>query len=356
MLGLALALELARRGAEAVVFSRHSRSGRGEPAGLVNPQARPEVAPEPVRDLALLSRHLFPSWIEAIEEEGGLSCEFDVRGGLSVALSDAEEVELDRALDWQRARALPFEVLAAEEARAREPALGAAVQAAFAFPGDGQVSPSRLRRGLAFAAARAGVLVLTETPALAVRVEAGRAAGLETAAGFLRADAVVNAGGPWAAHLPGAPPVPVTPLRLPVVLLDAAADPDRLSRFVASPGGALVPRRDGGVAVAGLPSASGFETRLFAGEVSRLVGRAVSILPGAARYPLVAAWASVAAASPDGVPLLGETAVPGVFLSTGAGADALLFAPGAAVLVADLLTGSAPPLTPTPYSPARFDL
>lgn len=356
MPGLALALELARRGVETVVLSRGFRRERGEPAGLVNPQARSEVAAEPVRDLALLSRHLFPSWIEAIEEEGGLSCEYDVRGGLSVALSDAEEVELDRALDWQRARALPFEVLAAEEARAREPSLGAAVQSAFAFPEEGQVSPSRLRRGLAFAAARAGATVLLGTPALAVRVESGRAAGLDTAAGFLRADAVVNAAGPWAAHLPGAAPVPVTPLRLPVVLLDASADPDRLVRFVSSPAVSLVPRRDGGLAVAGLPAPGGFETRLLASEVTRLVSRAVSILPGAARYPLLAAWACVAAASPDGVPLLGETAVPGVFLATGAGADAVLLAPGAAVLVADLLTGSAPPLTPAPYSPARFDL
>jgi len=356
VVGLALAFELARRGVETVVLSRGSGGGRGEPAGLVNAQARPEVAPEPVRDLALLSRHLFPAWIEAIEEEGGLSCEYDVRGGLSIALSDADEVELDRALDWQRARALPFEVLAAEEARAREPALGAAVQAAFAFPADGQVSPSRLRRGLTFAAARAGALVVTGTPALAVRVEAGRVAGLETTAGFLRAEAVVNAAGPWAAHLPGAPPVPVTPLRLPVVLLDASADPDRLARFVSSPAGALVPRRDGGLAVAGLPSAGGFERRLLSVEAARLLSRAVAILPGAARYPLLAAWASIAAGSPDGVPLLGETALPGIHLATGAGADALLLAPGAAVVVADLLTGSAPPLTPAPYSPARFDL
>jgi glycine/D-amino acid oxidase-like deaminating enzyme len=356
VVGLALAFELARRGAETVVFSRGSRSGRGEPAGLVNPQARTGVAPEAVRGLALLSRHVFPAWIESIEEEGGLSCEFDVRGGLLVAVSDAEEVELDRALDWQRARALVFEVLAAEEARAREPALGAAVQAAFAFSEDGQVSPSRLRRGLAFASVQAGALVVTGTPALAVRVEAGRTAGLDTAAGFLRAEAVVNAAGPWAAHLPGAPVLPVTPLRLPVVLLDASSDPDRLTRFVASPAGALVPRRDGGLAVAGLPAPDGFEARLFAAEASRLLSRAIAILPGAARYPLLASWASAAAGSPDGVPLFGETALPGFFLSTGAGMDAVLLAPGAALLVADLLTGMAPPLAPAPFSPARFDV
>ena len=123
-----------------------------------------------------------------------------------------------------------------------------------------------------------------------------------------------------------------------------------------APPGKHIPAMIWGLVVAGLPFAGGFETRLLSAEAARLLPLAISILPGAARYPLLAAWASVAAASPDGVPLLGETAVPGCFLSTGAGADAVLLAPAAAVLVADLLTGSAPPLPPAPFSPARFDL
>jgi hypothetical protein len=117
-------------------------SALGASAGLVNPQARPEVGPEALRDLSLLSRHLFGGWIETLEEETGLPCEYDVRGGLTVALTEAEEVALDRALDWQRAHALPFEVLPGEEACAREPALSSAVRAAFSFPDDGQLPPA----------------------------------------------------------------------------------------------------------------------------------------------------------------------------------------------------------------------
>jgi glycine/D-amino acid oxidase-like deaminating enzyme len=141
-----------------------------------------------------------------------------------------------------------------------------------------------------------------------------------------------------------------------VALLDASRDPDRLTRFVTSPGGALVPRRDGTLAATGLPSAPGFETGLRAAEAARLLERALSILPGASRYPLLAAWATISAASPDDVPLLGEAAVPGCFFAAGAGADAILLAPGVAVVVADLLTGRAPPLPHAPFSPARFDL
>ena len=63
VIGLSLALELAYRGVETVVLDRgipgdRATSALGASAGLVNPQAHPGVEPEPVRDLALLSRHL----------------------------------------------------------------------------------------------------------------------------------------------------------------------------------------------------------------------------------------------------------------------------------------------------------
>jgi glycine oxidase len=359
--GLALGLELARRGVEAVLVERGAPADRatsalGAAAGLVNPQAHPGVDPEPVRDLALLSRDLYPEWIEAIEEESGFSCEYDARGGLTVAADDAEEVQLDRALDWQRARALPFEVLSAEEARAKEPSLGGAVQAAFAFPLEGQVSPQRLGRALALAAERTGATLLAYTPATAVRVEAGRAAGIETPAGHVSAGAVVNATGAWAAQLGGVPPAPVVPVRGQLVALDASHDPDRLTRFISAPDVYVVPRRDGTIVVGSTAERVGFDARPTAAGVAGLIGKATRLVPAVAEYALLEAWAGLRPSPPDDIPLLGETAVPGYFLATGFYKTGILLAPAAAVILADLLTGQAPPLPPTPFSPARFNL
>ena len=186
--GLSLGLALARRGVETAVLDLGDAEGPfavapSFPSGAVEAQSRPDTAPEPLRDLSLLSRHLFGDWIEALEEETGLACEYDVRGGLAAALTEGEEVLLDRALDWQRARALPFEVLPAEEARAREPALSAAVRAAFSFPGDGQLSPPRLARALLLAARRAGAVVTGPAAIPSIHVEAGCVGGGRDAAG-----------------------------------------------------------------------------------------------------------------------------------------------------------------------------
>jgi glycine oxidase len=324
------------------------------PAGFVDAQARPGTAPEPLRDLSLLSRHLFGDWVEALEEETGLPCEYDVRGGLAVALTEAEEVVLDRALDWQRARGLPFEVVPGEEVRAREPGLSGAVRAAFSFPGDGQLPPARLARALALAARRAGVTVADGVPVTAVRVENGIATGVETPWGHLKADAVVNAAGAWAGRLPGAPPLPVVPARSAHLLLDAAADTDRLARFVHAGGCGLVPRRDGTLVVTAPGRGGGVDPRLTLEETAALLDSASDVVPSASAYRVLAGWSFAEAASPDGLPVLGETAVPGLLAAAGEGRDTLLLVPAAAHLVADLLTGRTPPLPCGPYSPARF--
>jgi glycine oxidase len=273
-----------------------------------------------------------------------------------VALTEAEEVVLDRALDWQRTRALAFEVLPGEEVRARERGLAVAVRAAFSFPGDGQLPPSRLSRALALAARHAGVTVADGLPVAAVRVENGCVAGVDTLRGLLRAEVVVNAGGARAGLLAGVPPLPVVPIRTVHLLLDAAGDADRLGRFVHGDGCGLVPRRDGTLVVAGPGRGDSVDSRPTAGEIAQLLSRAAGILPSASDYPILAAWSFPAAVSPDGLPVLGETAVPGLVAAAGEGRDGLLLAPAAALLVADFLTGRTAPLPSAPYSPARFGL
>jgi len=59
---------------------------------------------------------------------------------------------------------------------------------------------------------------------------------------------------------------------------------------------------------------------------------------------------------PDGVPLIGATTVPGLFLNTGHGHLGWTQAAGSAALLADLMTGHTPDIDPTRYAPARFSL
>jgi glycine oxidase len=360
-IGLALSRALALRGVDVVVVERGEAAARatsalGAAAGMINPQAHAGIEPPPMRELGLLSRHLYPEWIEAIEEASGLSCEYDARGGLVVVRTEEEEVAVDRALDWQRARALPFEVLSSEEAVAREPSLTPETRAAFAFPLESQVAPARLGRALAFAARAAGVRLLTQTPVTRVLVENGRAAGVEIGSRRLLADAVVNAAGAWSAQLSGAPSPPVEPVRGQLVSVDASADADRLRRFVTSGDVYVVPRRDGSLVIGSTVEHAGFDARPTAGGVASLLTRAAALVPAVARYPLLEAWAGLRPGSPDGIPILGETALPGYWMATGHFKNGILLAPASAALLADVLTGLEPALPLAPFSPARFGI
>jgi glycine/D-amino acid oxidase-like deaminating enzyme len=147
----------------------------------------------------------------------------------------------------------------------------------------------------------------------------------------------------------------VKAIRTPHLHLDAAGDADRLTRFVRGARAVLVPRRDGTLVVAGAAK-DGLSPCVTAGEAADLVAAAATLVPAAAGYPLVGSWISQASVSPDGGPILGETAVPGLFVAAGDGAAALLLAPAVALLLADLLTGRTPPLPAAPFSPARFGL
>jgi glycine oxidase len=354
VVGLALALDLSRRGIKAVVLERGDTPGSSLSSGRVDAQGRPSVEPQPVRDLALFSRELYADWIESIEYDTGLSTEYDARGGLTVALTEDEEARLDRALDWQRSRQLPFEILAAAEARLREGALGPGVRGAFAFPLDGQVSPEGLCRALVQACRLAGAQVSHVTTALGLTLEGERLTGVETTGGRIRADAVVAASGAIAPCLANAPPAPIAHFRSLVLGLDASADPGRLTRFVSADLVSLVPRRDGSLRVHSAFERAGFDDRPTAFSVVSTLSAVMDVIPAARDYPLTLTRSVRSAASPDGVPLLGETALPGYFLAVGHLGSAVAMAPASASLLAELLSGEEPSLDPAPFSPARF--
>ena len=350
---VAIALELARRDL-AVALVCEGRAGTpSAPGAPVAAQTFVEEVAEARMDLLLLSRHLFPDWIGALEEETGLSCEYDERGGLAIAFDEAEEVLLDRTLDGQRARSLPIGVLEPEEATEREGGLTPSTHAAFSFPRDGVARAGRVGRALALALRSAGVRLLEDDGLRRVSLAGGRASGVETTAGALPADTVVLAGRTRPDRAPGSPPLPLAVSSRTWMRLDAVSDPDRPTRLLASRRARVVPRRDGSVIVAGPASPGGAPTHPTGSEVSALLAELARLFPSSGSWGLVGAGSGREARAPDQLPLLGETGSPGLFAATGWGPDELLLAPAAAAIVADLLTGKRPPVSAASLAPGR---
>ncbi len=354
----AVALELARRDLSVVLLA----SGRvGRPAGPGAPVAAQafveEAVPEARGRLALLARDLFPDWLSGLEEETGVPGEYDERGALTVAFDEPEEVLLDRALDAQRKRGMPFEVLEPEEARGREPALAPELRAAFSFPRDGVARARRIGRALVLAGRGAGVRLIEGTGARVVARTGGRISGVETPAGLLPAAAVVLAeGGAIERGEAGLLPFPLEAFARPWLRLDASSDPDRPGRLLVSSGVRLVPRRDGTLVALGRAGRDGRTARCCAGRLAALLQDLRRLVPASTAWEGGESGAALELRAPDGLPLAGETDVEGMFLATAWGSDELLLAPAAARLVADLVTGHEPPVPAAPFAPARYGL
>ena len=71
--------------------------------------------------------------------------------------------------------------------------------------------------------------------------------------------------------------------------------------------------------------------------------------------PVVETWSNFRPASPDGEPILGPGAVPGLFYATGHTRNGILLAPITADAIAAALLGQSPPVDLAPFSPARLE-
>lgn len=83
--------------------------------------------------------------------------------------------------------------------------------------------------------------------------------------------------------------------------------------------------------------------------------RAAELIPALGSVPMVASWAGFVDSTPDGVPVIGEmAATPGLVLAAGFSGHGFGIGPGAAHLVADIVTGDEPIVDPRPYRLERF--
>lgn len=338
LIGCALAAELAQRGASVTVIERDEPGAEasGAAAGMLTPQAEAR-APGPFFDLALESRELFPAWSRKLFEETGIDVGYR-RMGLLQCVFDSAAFESDReAYRWQRERGLRAE----DRPRAAlNEVLGGRlspeVAGAVFFPDEGAVDARLLTRAAWLSAERRGVRFVTGAAVNRFRVEGGVCRGVDTEAGAFQAPVVVDAAGAWASFDPGVS-LPVQPVRGQIVQVRASGEP--LSTLVCSDEVYLVPRADGTVLLGSTVEFVGFRKEVTAGAVRMLLTSAARLVPSIAAARFVTAWAGLRPGTPDGLPILGRSPLPGLFFATGHFRNGILLAPLTARLLADTIAG-----------------
>jgi glycine oxidase len=113
----------------------------------------------------------------------------------------------------------------------------------------------------------------------------------------------------------------------------------------------LVPRGDGRYVLGATMEERGFDTTVTAGATFELLRDATELIPGLSELVVDELSAGLRPGTPDNAPVIGPSAVPGLYWATGHYRNGVLLAPVTAELIAGALAGAS---VPEEFSPLRF--
>lgn len=197
IVGASVAYHLGLRGESDVLLLERDKFTSGttwHAAGLVG-QLR---ATRNLTQLAKYTSELFAG----LEAATGQATGFLQRGSLGVARTEARFEELRRQAAMARVFGLDVQVITPGEIAERVPLARTDDLVGGVFlPGDGQTNPIDTTIAFVKGCRAMGQTLLEDTPVEEILVERGRAVGVRTAAGEVRADVVVNCAGMWGREL-----------------------------------------------------------------------------------------------------------------------------------------------------------
>ncbi|MDQ1920458.1 D-amino acid dehydrogenase [Massilia pseudoviolaceinigra] len=179
-------------------------------------------------------------------------------------------------------------------------------------------------------------------------LEKGRVAWLDTSAGMLAADDYVLAAGIRSRSLAATAGIylPLYPLKgyslsAPVRPGDCppAISVTDFERKV------LYARIGDQLRVAAMVDMVGEDVSLDAGRIAGLLRQARAVMPRAADYEQLSAWAGLRPATPGSAPIIGATPLGNLWLNVGHGPLGFTFACGTASILAAVMRGQAPPIS-----------
>jgi D-amino-acid dehydrogenase len=401
VIGVASALELARRGAQVTVIER-DRVGHGcsyGNAGWLTPsQAVPLANPsmvlksfkwmlDPESPLYIQPRldPAFLRWLiefllasrkdkfergaaalvelcrvsvdlwEEVAKRSTVPFGFERHGLLAVYENAASIDAARRGVDLVCASGVRAERWTADEVREREPAITGRQVGGYFYPDDGHCEPYEAVKALEAEARALGVQFLEDTEVYRISNGAGPRQ-LTTTRGELRAGQIVIATGPWSESLGE-----MLGLRLPVIgakgyslVLPPANPHPKRSIYLIERKIAVNPHRDA-LRIAGTLELVRHDFSINARRVDAIVRGAKGMLNIGETPAPREIWRGLRPCTPDGMPAIGRARGCGdVWLATGHQMAGLKTAPGTGLLLAQLMTGEAPRFDPEPFRADRF--
>jgi D-hydroxyproline dehydrogenase subunit beta len=351
IVGSACAHELAQRGLDVLVLD--NQRGGATAVGMGHLVAMDDNPAELA--LSRYSIELWRQWAPRLDA----GCAYSNCGTLWLAANEQEQAAAEIKHQTLSAQGIACQMLDSRALYNAEPMLRPGLSGALKVSGDSILyAPNAAKWLLTQGAGR-----IRRRDAEVVEVCGNR---LRLSTGErLRAEAVVLANGIQATDL--CPELPIRPKKGHLLITDRY--PGKIHHQLVELGYVTSAHASEGTSVAFnaqprptgqifLGSSRQFDTtdlQVEGAVLARMLRRALDYLPELAGMNAIRSWTGLRAATPDGLPLLGEhPQQPGLWLAVGHEGLGVTTAPGSAHLLAAQLCKSAAAIDPTPYLPGRF--
>lgn len=349
IIGAACAQALARRGQRVLVLDAglHGATAAGMGHLLVLDDNPAELA---------LTQHSLQRWREHGPHLPD-GCAYRSNGTLWLAANAEEMAVAQTKYDTLRAHGVACELIGRSALREREPALCEGLEGGLLITGDGILyAPATARWMLDTPGIEQRRARVVEVEGRRVRLADGH---------WLSADAVVLANGIQATEL--CPELPIEPKKGHLLITDRY--PGTVTHtlvelgYVTSAHTAtgpstacnIQPRPTGQLFIGASRQFGTTDPAVEGWMLAKMLKRATEYMPGLAQLNGIRAWTGFRAASPDGMPLVGQHPhQQGLWLAVGHEGLGVTTAPGTADLLMAQMFNEASPLQAAPYLPERF--
>jgi glycine oxidase len=335
IIGLSLARELRKRSAAVLVVDRGmpGREASHAAAGML--AATPGELPPALLRFASASLQLYPEFVRELQDEAGVDVDFRSDGTL--LFTDSPHAG--------------FPVVSAQRLSELEPNVLAQGRSA-AFLSEASVDPRALVSAALQACKHRGVDTSFGDAVTSVNLADDRVVGVSTSKTHFAAPVVVNCAGAWAGQLSPCY-FPTRPVKGQML---AVAVPTRnlVRHVIRTPEVYLVPRTDGRLLIGATLEEAGYDKRVDPDTIHRLHRAALALVPALHGARILEDWAGLRPGTPDALPILGATRVPGYFVATGHFRDGILLTPITARAMAQVITNQKCAYDLAPFSADRF--
>jgi glycine oxidase len=329
IIGVSLALELHKRGAKVLILDSGDpgREASSAAAGMLAP-ADPET-PAALRPLALASAQMFPAYVQKLEAAGQMQVDFRRVGTIALLAESAAPQE--------------YKSVSTDDLLNLEPSLKSHGHSAF-FIEEDSVDPRLLMQAALAAAKNLGVDIRGHASVNEMRSRDGQVE-VSSAAGQFTARSFVNCKGAWSG-------APVKPRKGQMLYVQPATN--LLQHVLRTPEVYVVPRSTGKILIGATVEDIGFDKSVEPDAIATLLRLAAKYIPDLAIAPITQSWAGLRPGTPDDLPILGPTEIPGAFIAGGHFRNGILLAPITSRIMAELIENRPSPLDITAFSGARF--